>query len=173
MNENTESSPKPQFSTRVFDSLKAMQEEIKRQNIAMGWYDGMGNKFSTDVQMAVSSLRSESCHELADAIENLNKEYERLLRERLFSNCCMNLVGEVAEMFESFRSGKLKEPCDKAEKMAASEIPVLTAEEEEIADVLIRTLDYAGRFGVDIARAVEAKHRYNRTRGYRHGNKKA
>jgi NTP pyrophosphatase (non-canonical NTP hydrolase) len=172
MNDEQNNSPAT-FTTRVFDALKQMQDEVQRQNREMGWYDGMEHNFTEVVNDAIAFFRCKGDGRSAGAIQKLLNEYERLLKERLFSNCCMNMVGEVAEMFESFRSGTLKKPCDKAAKMEANNLPVLTAEEEEVADIVIRALDYAGRFNVDVAKAVAAKHQFNRTRGYRHGNKKA
>ena len=43
---------------------------------------------------------------------------------------------------------------------------------EELADVIIRTLDCAGGLGIDIEKEVLAKLEKNRGRGYRHGGKK-
>jgi NTP pyrophosphatase (non-canonical NTP hydrolase) len=43
---------------------------------------------------------------------------------------------------------------------------------EELADVLIRIFDGAIEFGVDIETAVLTKMAYNKTRSYKHGNKK-
>lgn len=39
----------------------------------------------------------------------------------------------------------------------------------ELADTLIRILDYAAEAGIDISAAVRAKVAYNETRPYRHG----
>lgn len=77
-----------------------------------------------------------------------------------------NLHGEVSELWEAYRSGTLGAPCGKAGVG-------LTCLEEELADILIRTLDMADTLGVDIARAVATKHAYNRTRSHRHGGKVA
>lgn len=41
----------------------------------------------------------------------------------------------------------------------------------EVADCLIRILDYAGRKGWDMEKILELKTDYNKTRPYRHGNK--
>jgi NTP pyrophosphatase (non-canonical NTP hydrolase) len=41
----------------------------------------------------------------------------------------------------------------------------------EIADVIIRCLDFAGEHGIDIERAVREKMEYNRSRPFKHGNK--
>jgi NTP pyrophosphatase (non-canonical NTP hydrolase) len=93
-----------------------------------------------------------------------------LLRASVFS---ANLHGEVSEFWEAFRDGTLNEPCDKAHKMEALGLQPLTCAEEEIADALIRTLDTANAFGVDVAKAVAAKIAYNATRPKLHGGKKA
>lgn len=42
----------------------------------------------------------------------------------------------------------------------------------ELADVIIRVLDYCAYAGIDIDAAVAQKHEYNKTRPYRHGGKR-
>lgn len=41
----------------------------------------------------------------------------------------------------------------------------------ELADVIIRILDFSGRWNIDIEKIVEEKMQYNSRRSYRHGNK--
>jgi NTP pyrophosphatase (non-canonical NTP hydrolase) len=84
-----------------------------------------------------------------------------------------NLHGETSELWEAFRDGKLHEPCDKAAKLEAAGLPVLSCAEEEIADVIIRALDTAEGLGIDVAKAVFVKMAYNATRPALHGGKKA
>lgn len=84
-----------------------------------------------------------------------------------------NLHSEVSELWESFRAGTLREPCDKAAKMAELGLRPLTCIEEELADVVIRALDTARENGVDIARAVSVKDAYNQTRPHKNGGKLA
>lgn len=43
----------------------------------------------------------------------------------------------------------------------------------ELGDCIIRILDTSAAYGLDIEKAITLKLAYNRTRGYRHGNKKA
>jgi len=43
----------------------------------------------------------------------------------------------------------------------------------ELADVLIRIADLCGEFDLDLNEALKYKLEYNKTRPYRHGNKKA
>lgn len=94
------------------------------------------------------------------------------MREKL-GTWCMNLHSEVSELWESFRAGKAFSDCDKAEKMRAMGLPVLTCVEEELADIVIRVFDTAEALGIDIERAVAAKHEYNMSRPVRHGGKLA
>lgn len=78
---------------------------------------------------------------------------------------CNNLHDEISELHEAWRNNKLYKDCDKP-------IPLLYLE-EELADILIRVLDNAEHLKVNITRAVALKHGYNKTRAYRHGNKKS
>lgn len=68
------------------------------------------------------------------------------------------IVSEVAEAMETVR----KPP------EASWKLQGFTAEAEEIADILIRVLDYAAWRGIDLM-AVEAKLRYNEQRPPMHG----
>jgi NTP pyrophosphatase (non-canonical NTP hydrolase) len=51
----------------------------------------------------------------------------------------------------------------------STKCPEITAEAEELADVVIRCLDYAGARGIDLVAAVHAKQAYNETRPHKHG----
>jgi len=42
----------------------------------------------------------------------------------------------------------------------------------ELADVVIRTMDLCEFYGIDLCSEIERKHKYNKTREYRHGGKK-
>ncbi len=89
-------------------------------------------------------------------------------REFINEQIC-NLHGEVSELHDAWRSGKLRDFCDKAPAMLAAKIPPLTCIEEEYADIVIRALDQCRHLGVDIAQAIEIKHAYNVTREFKHG----
>lgn len=84
----------------------------------------------------------------------------------------MNIVGEAAELWESYRDNTLGHASSK-EIEVADDGRLLTNEEEEVADILIRTLDYAAHRGLDVDEIVEAKMHYNKKRPYRHGWKRS
>lgn len=77
----------------------------------------------------------------------------------------VNLHTELSELWEAYERGALNQLCDKG-------IP-LTCGEEEMADMFLRLVDAAGRAGIDLERAVEVKHEYNKTRPWRNGGKRA
>jgi NTP pyrophosphatase (non-canonical NTP hydrolase) len=82
--------------------------------------------------------------------------------------CLMLIVTECAEAAEEVR---------KPEAWMRSTLELRSAAcdalEEELADVLIRTLDLADALGLNMDEAVTRKLAKNRTRGYRHGGKVA
>lgn len=50
-------------------------------------------------------------------------------------------------------------------------IPEFSGIEEELADVVIRVLDFADEYGLRIEEAIITKHNYNTTRPHKHGKK--
>jgi len=80
------------------------------------------------------------------------------------SKFCSNMHGEVSELWEAARKGKLDVPCDKEECE-------LTCAEEELADLVIRAMDCAVVLGVDLGDAILKKSKYNAGRPFMHGKK--
>jgi NTP pyrophosphatase (non-canonical NTP hydrolase) len=74
---------------------------------------------------------------------------------------CANLHGEVSELWEAARKGKLDKPCDKD--------CGLTCAEEELADIAIRVMDTAAAILVDLGKAIDKKASYNQGRERMHG----
>ena len=50
-------------------------------------------------------------------------------------------------------------------------VPEFTGEEEEMADAIIRIVEYSRHRSLRLAEAIIAKHNYNTTRPYKHGKK--
>jgi NTP pyrophosphatase (non-canonical NTP hydrolase) len=112
---------------------------------------------------AISSV-AEEMYAIA-AAHGFHEEHVRGQVPPDFGNFCMNLVAEVAELWEAYREGRLDRQCEKKCKLSCSE--------EELADIVIRAMDTAEQLGVNLGRAVARKAAYNRTRPYRHGGKRA
>lgn len=70
---------------------------------------------------------------------------------------------EISELVEDRRKEIHTAPSEK--------ITQFTREEEEMADVIIRALDYAAQRGMRIGGAILAKHNYNIKRPHMHGKK--
>ena len=66
---------------------------------------------------------------------------------------------ELGELVDALRNGNPE----------SEKIPGFTHGEEEMADAVIRILDFCGYYGYDIQGAVDAKMAYNKTRPYKHG----
>lgn len=79
-----------------------------------------------------------------------------------------NLHGEVSEAWEVARM-----PDFDPKVTWKNENGKLEGFPSELADIVIRALDTAEIFGIDLQAAMWEKHQYNMTRPYRHGNKRA
>ena len=93
-----------------------------------------------------------------------------VVRAAIYSS---NQHGEASEFWEAARKGILSKPCDKSKDMIALGLPPLTNAQEEIADEIIRALDKAAEFKVDVSEAVAVKMAYNATRPHKHDGKLA
>jgi len=85
-------------------------------------------------------------------------------KERTVGEFLMLMVTELAEAMEEYRNNK-----------EISEVYVVDSKPEgipiELADVIIRIMDFCGLHDIDIDLAVKVKMAYNETRPYRHGGK--
>ena len=86
--------------------------------------------------------------------------------ERGFPEVLALIHSEVSEALEEYRNGRLPTEVYTGNNGKPEGIPI------ELADVIIRVLDYCGYAGIDIDAAISQKHEYNKTRPYRHGGKK-
>lgn len=75
---------------------------------------------------------------------------------------CLCLVhSEISEALQALRDGNPRD----------THCPEHSALEVELADAVIRIMDYAGAKGLNLAGAIAAKMRFNEGRPYRHGKR--
>lgn len=72
---------------------------------------------------------------------------------------------ELSEALEELRSEHGRDEVYYSDGGKPEGVPI------ELADCLIRILDYCGQWDIDIDMAIEEKMAYNRNRPFKHGNK--
>lgn len=121
--------------------LNDLAKEIHENAIAHGWWDGE-RSFGEIIALCHSEL-SEALEEYRDGRDNV---WYRCTRNANIPHVCNGICP----------------PCEKAKPEGIA---------IELADCIIRILDYCGYAGIDIDEAIAVKHEYNKTRPYRHGGK--
>lgn len=72
---------------------------------------------------------------------------------------------EVSEVLEEFRDGRGATEIYYRADGKPEGVPM------ELADIVIRCFDMADFYGIDLESAILEKHRFNKTRPYKHGKK--
>jgi NTP pyrophosphatase (non-canonical NTP hydrolase) len=95
--------------------------------------------------------------------------------DRNFGEVIALIHSELSEAMEEYRKGKVIDIIDSklVENGEGYYIEKPLGIPIELADVIIRVLDFCGRHDIDIDQAIKLKMAYNKTRPYRHGGKKA
>lgn len=94
-------------------------------------------------------------------VHNTAKEKGWWDSKRSDGECLALIHGEVSETLEALRSGNPK----------SEHIPEFTGAEEELADVIIRIMDFAHAKKYNVAEAIITKMAFNQTRPRKHGKK--
>lgn len=130
-------------------SLNDFAREVHVNAVKHGWWE----------QEAPFAQIIALCHaELSEALEE-----EREGNPSIYYICPYDKV-PCADEFAKVRCGRIKMPdACKADGPQGKAI--------EMADCILRILDYCNKEGIDIEQALEIKHVYNQGRPYKHGGK--
>ena len=133
-------------------------------------------------------------NEVAKQIHENAVEHGWWDEERSFPEIIALCHSELSEALEEYRNGRPNEwyaceecfgngkPCDPEDQYDCANYSFKEKCEHqskkpegiavEMADCIIRILDWCGKEGIDIDRIISTKHEYNKSRPYRHGGKK-
>lgn len=124
--------------------IKKFAEEANINAVNHGWWNGSGRSFGELIAL---------CHfELSEALEEYRAGHAP---DETYYACKKN-----ANIAFSC-NGK----CEECQYAKMEGVP------SELADVVIRVLDMAEYYGIDIEKALMEKHEFNKIRSYRHGGK--
>ena len=110
-------------------------------------------------------------HQLQEECYKNSKEHgfwEGPNGDNLPTKLCL-IHSEVSEALEAFRDGDMELRWEEDKRGVQKPEGFVV----ELADVLIRVFDLAGRHGMNLEVALIAKMKYNETRPYKHGGKYA
>ena len=124
--------------------INEMVKQVHQNAVDHGWWDGKQRELPEILMLCVS--------ELSEALEEVRCGRPDLYIDRFGD--------DENELFERVTCAELFRPNEKPEGWAV-----------EMADCVIRIMDYCGHKGIDLESVIRMKHEYNKTRPYRHGGK--
>lgn len=135
------------------NTIEEFQKEVHDVAKEKGWYEPGKTKSPMESLMLMVSELAEACEELRTGAPVLYKRSEKGKPVHTNENTVAWIVRPEDSNWDEVH-GKL-------EGVAA-----------ELADVFIRLVDFCEFEKIPLAQAILEKHDYNKTRPYRHGNKK-
>lgn len=144
-----------EYKTAPF-GFNRLAKEVHENAVAHGWWEE--ERGLPEVLMLCVS-------ELAEALEEYRNGRPTLYYPRNAGGVCCEEDGSAHCGSRPYNPNNPEAPCS-----AQSKKPEGVA--VELADCVIRILDYCGHAGIDLEEAIRIKHEYNKSRPYRHGGKK-
>jgi NTP pyrophosphatase (non-canonical NTP hydrolase) len=165
--------------------INTLRDEVHQNAVEHGWWD---NKFSDAEITTIESALKKFLDNTKESSKFIQKVIQKANEQRHIGSLLMLMVSELSEVLEEYRNGHkptetyyscekdwdcgLYEPggenkeCFGCPKHKPEGIPI------ELADCIIRILDYCGAEKIDMDEAIRIKKEYNKTRPFRHGGKK-
>lgn len=118
-----------------------------------------------DYKICESAIKvsSPTLDKWAEVIHDNAKGHGWWDEERSFGDIIALCHSELSEALEAFRNGEALVWDNKGKPDGIA---------IEMADCLIRILDWFGNQGIDVEDVIAIKHEYNKTRPYKHGGKR-
>ena len=140
-----------------------MVAKTKQSNAAQEAHALLINRMA-DTQQVLGTMLTAAL-EAQDALTAALETQVALISQFMAAQCFRE-AGEWIVLMPSEPSEALEADRNDLE---AENIPGFTGVEEELADVIIRILDFAGHHQLRLGEALSAKITYNLTRPYKHG----
>jgi NTP pyrophosphatase (non-canonical NTP hydrolase) len=145
----------PFHAEKFVDYFRLLQTAVHKVNVGNGWWASEDADFLQALAASINPLTGEP------AIANRLSDISSKIREHNDGELIALMHSELSEALEGHRHGN--PPSD--------HIPEFSALEEEMADVIIRIMDYSEKRKLNVAVAIIAKLAFNAGRGSKHGGK--
>lgn len=129
----------------------AVQKAAHENSVAKGFWEPSGDALKVTALLNGTEIPPQIRTEVLSIVERMGTPSDG---EKLAL-----LHQELSEALEAIRCGNPED----------SKLPLFNSLEVELADVVIRLMDYAEKNGLNVAGAVVAKMAYNAGRVYKHG----
>lgn len=139
------------------DAFRKLGKHIHQTAQSKGWWTNYDANF-----IAAASKTLQAAGVTPDSTTERLNGIAATMQARNDGEMIALIHSELSEALENIREG-----CPPDDK-----IPEFKGVEAELADVVIRIMDYAHIRGWRVAEAIEAKMKFNETRSHRHGGKK-
>lgn len=138
---------------RFVSAFNDMAQLAHENAVAKGWWE------CPDADLVRRTIA------IAGLSDDAEAELEALadrLEQRNAGEVLALMHSELSEALEAERDGNPR----------SEKVPTFSATEEELADVIVRIMDWAASRGMHVGSAIVAKHIYNKGRAHRHGGRK-